>query len=335
MQRRVRLRDVAQAAGVSVATASTALSGGGKSGTTRLSEQTRRRVRQAARTLGYVPSEAARGLVTGVSGRIAIVVPNLYQPYFSRLAEMLIDELAQRGLRSTIRLTEDVPARERDAVMGVSTGDADGVLICPHHLNDALLAGRRPPLPVVQIGSTPTAGVAGVAMDEFGGALAAARHLVSVGRSRIAYMAQMDGDGGPRLEAYRFALQEAGIDVDPALIVRGEDWDRRDTGLESTIGLLRSGIRFDALMCINDAVAIGALRALQAAGVAVPRDVAVTGFDNTVEGEFTVPSLTTVDPGTDTMARAAVECLVAQLQGEAPGAPAEAPTTLIVRGSSR
>ncbi|SDN43970.1 DNA-binding transcriptional regulator, LacI/PurR family [Actinomyces ruminicola] len=335
MQRRVRLRDVAQAAGVSVATASTALSGREKGGTTRLSEQTRQRVRQAARTLGYVPSEAARGLVTGASGRIAIVVPNLYQPYFSRLAETLINELARHGLRSTIRLTKDDPERERDAVMGVTTRDADGVLICPHRLRDELLAGRRPPLPVVQIGANPTAGVARVAMDEFGGALAAARHLVASGRRRIAYMAQMDGAGGPRLEAYRFALEEAGVDADPALIVQGEDWDRRDTGLESTIGLLRSGVRFDALMCSNDAVAIGALRALQAAGIAVPRDVAVTGFDNTVEGEFATPSLTTVDPGTDAMARAAVECLVAQLQGEAHEAPAEAPTTLIVRDSSR
>lgn len=334
MRRRVRLRDVAEAAGVSVSTASTALSGRGKGGTTRLSEEARQRVRDAASALGYVPSEAARGLVTGASGRVAIVVPNLYQPYFSRLVELLIDELSRRGLRSTIRLTEDVPERERDAVMGVTTRDVDGVLVSPHHLNDALLGGRCPPLPVVQLGSAAVRGVARVAMDEYGGALAAARHLIAAGHRRIAYMARVSADGGPRLDAYRVAHEEAGVEVDPDLVILGEDWDRRDTGLESTIGLLRSGVDVDALMCINDAVAIGAVRALLAAGLDVPGDVAVTGFDNTVEGEFSTPSLTTVDPGVDVMAWAAVECLVAQLDGAPLLEPAEAPTTLIVREST-
>ena len=219
--------------------------------------------------------------------------------------------------------------------MGLTTRDADGVLICPHHLSTELLGGRRPPLPVVQLGALPTEGVDRVAMDELGGALAAARHLLGAGRRRIAYMARVDDDdGGPRLAAYRQAHEELGLEVDEDFVVQGEDWDRRDTGLESTIGLLRSGIRFDALMCINDAVAIGAMRALLSAGARVPEDVAVTGFDNTTEGEFLTPALTTVDPGTHEMARAAVETLVARLEGRRLELHDDASTRLVVRASS-
>ncbi|MDU0348756.1 substrate-binding domain-containing protein [Actinomyces sp. MRS3W] len=265
------------------------------------------------------------------------MVPNLHQPYFSQIAELLIDELAGRGMRSTIRLTEDIPEREVEAALGISTHDADAVLLCPHHLNDALLAGRRPALPVVQVGALPTEGIARVAMDEYGGALAVARHLVESGRRRIANLstAGLGGEGGPRFQAYLDALQEAGLSADEELFVAGEDWDRRDTGLESTIGLLRSGVDFDALMCVNDAVAIGAMRALQAAGLRIPDDVAVTGFDNTEEGAYSTPSLTTVDPGSAEMARLAVQQVIALLEGRAPVPDAAAATRLIVRDSSR
>ncbi|WP_250738889.1 LacI family DNA-binding transcriptional regulator, partial [Actinomyces sp. 186855] len=330
----VRLRDVAEAAGVSVSTASTALSRTGRTGTTRLSQDTRRRVREAAEALGYVPSEAARALVTGAPGRIAVVVPNLRQPYFSRCAEALIEQLGARGLRSTVRVTDDDAAAELDAVMGVTTNDADGVLLCPHFLGDELMAGRTPPLPVVQMGSYPTRGLDHVPMDEFNGCLAAARHLLASGRRRIGFMARTWDDGGPRYAAYVRAHEEAGLEVDPALVVNGEDWDRCDTGLESTIGLLRSGVPFDALMCINDAVALGVLRALLSVGRRVPEDVAVTGFDNTTEGEFAWPALTTVDPGTVAMASAAVDVLVARLEGRDPGPVGPAPTRLVVRDSS-
>lgn len=332
--RRVRLKDVAAAAGVSVSTASSALTAPRPGGTTRLSEETRERVRRLADSLGYVPSGAARSLATGAADRVAIAVPNLHQPYFRQMVGLLAGLLRERGVMATVVLTEDDPGRELEAALGTAAEGVDGVLLLPHRLDTAALRGRRPRVPVVQVGGAPIGAVPRVAMDEYGGALAVARHLLSSGRRRVAFVAVPETGGGPRLQAYRDAHEEAGFAVDERLIVRDGDWDRAETGLDCVLGLLRAGARPDALLCINDVVALGALRALHAAGIRVPAEVAVTGFDNTAEGWFAVPALTTVEPGLETMARSAVGLLMARISGveevEADPAPAE----LIVRASS-
>lgn len=332
---RVTLADVARRAGVSTATASQALRGPG-AGTIRVSSATRDAVSRAAAELGYVPSPAGRGLARGRADRIAIVLPNLHQPYFARMAEALILEIEARGWTSTVRLSHDAPA-ERDAVLGRSTNDADAAIVCPHFLTAALLDGRTPPFPVVQVGGGPTAGIDRVAMGEYDGALAAAQHLIDAGRRAIAYIAEpwLDRERSPRYLAYRDAHRAAGLAVDPARVTVGADWDRRDAGLEAMVGLLRAGATVDAVMCVNDAVAVGALRAAQLAGLRVPEDLAVTGFDNTEESAFTSPPLTSVDPGVPEMAARAVAMVAERLEGaDGPALTWTAPTVLVPRTSS-
>lgn len=330
--RRPTLADVAAVAGVSAKSVSNVLLE--RPG---VSAATRERVRAAVAEVGYAVNLAGRGLVSGRTGRIAVVVPMLYQPYFAEVAERLILALEAEGLTTTLRIAPDAAA-ERDAVLGVTTPDVDGVIICPHAFNSAMLDGVELTRPVVLLGGVPIDGLDCVVMGEYEGAYATARHLLESGRRRIALLWNSpDGEEpeGDRYDGYRQAISEFGIDVDPALFATGSDWDRRVSGYEAMVGLLRSGVRFDAALCVNDAIAVGALRALRSHGRAVPGDVAVTGFDATDEGEFTTPSLTSVSPRKPEMVERAVAMLVERLGGyEGAGRHVRTGADLIVRSPS-
>lgn len=330
--RRPTLADVAAVADVSAKSVSNVLLG--RSG---VSAATRERVLAAVAELGYVVNPAGRGLASGKTGRIAIVVPMLYQPYFAEMAELTILALEAKGLSTTLRIAPDAEA-ERDAILGLSTPDADGVIICPHALIGPLIAGAELTRPVVQLGGEPIAQLDCVVMGEFEGAYAATRHLLEAGRRRIALVWNSpDGEApsGDRYDGYVQAMAESGIQVDPALIASGSDWDRRASGHEAMVALLRSGAPFDAALCVNDAIAVGALRALRSHGKRVPLDVAVTGFDNTEEGEFTVPSLTSVDPRKPEMVAHAVAMLTSRLAGyDGAGRHVRTGADLVVRASS-
>lgn len=330
--RRPTLADVAAVAGVSAKSVSNVLLD--RPG---VSAATRERVLAAVTEVGYAVNPAGRGLVSGRTGRIAVVVPMLYQPYFAEMAERLILALEAEGLTTTLRIAPDAAA-ERDAVVGVTTPDVDGVIICPHDFASSMIAGVPLARPVVQLGGSPIDELDCVIMGEFEGAYAAARHLLDSGRRRIALVWNSpDGvePAGDRYDGYRKAISEAGIEVDPTLFATGSDWDRRVSGYEAMVGLLRSGVRFDAALCVNDAIAVGALRALRSHGRSVPGDVAVTGFDATDEAEFTTPSLTSVSPRKPEMVEHAVAMLLDRLGGHA-GPPRHVRTgaDLVVRASS-
>ena len=329
---RPTLADVAIVAGVSAKTVSNVLLERPK-----VSAATRERVLAAVAQVGYAVNPAGRGLVSGRTGRIAVVVPMLYQPYFAEMAERLILALEAEGLTTTLRIAPDAAA-ERDAVVGVTTPDVDGVIICPHAFESSMIDGVTLTRPVVQLGGGPVDRLDCVIMGEREGAYAAARHLVETGRRRIALLWNSP-DGvepeGDRYAGYRQAIGEAGIEVDPSLFATGSDWDRRVSGYEAMVGLLRSGVRFDAALCVNDAIAVGALRALRSHGRTVPGDVAVTGFDATDEGEFTTPALTSVSPRKSEMVERAVAMLVERLGGYAgPGRHVRTGADLIVRAST-
>ncbi|TNU76435.1 LacI family transcriptional regulator [Miniimonas arenae] len=323
---------VASAAGVSTKTVSNVLLG--RPG---VSPATRERVLRLVEELGYQPNLAGRGLSSGRTGRVAVVVPMLYQPYFAEVAEGLILALADRGYATTLRIAPD-GAAERDAVIGTTTPDVDGVILCPHAFVEEMVDGVEH-RPLVTLGGPPMQSVDCVVMGEHEGARAATRHLLSTGRSRIALLWNDLGSSTPhgdRYQGYVDGLAEAGLEPDPALFAFGSDWDRRMSGYEAMVALLLSGRSFDAVLCINDALAIGATRALRSHGRRIPDDVAVTGFDDTAEGEFMTPTLTTVNPRKAEMVEHAVAMLVERLDGY-DGEPRQIRTgaDLVVRESSR
>lgn len=330
--RRPTLDDVAALAGVSAKTVSNVLLE-----RPHVAEATRDRVLSAVKAVGYRVNHAGRGLASGRSGRIAVVVPNLHQPYFAETAERVILELSARGFTSTLRIAPD-EAAERDAILGRTTTDADAVIICPHFFVASFFGSSAPERPIVQLGGAPNGVVDTVVMGEREGFEAVTRHLLDTGRRRLALVWNSTSSGKPEGERYvGFTAAHAahGLEPDPALMVSGSDWDRRASGYEAMTGLIRTGIDFDGVVAVNDAIAVGALRALVSHGIRVPEDVAVTGFDDTDEAGFTVPPLTSVSPEREDMVTNAVDMLVERLDGLA--APARVRRTgahLVPRASS-
>ncbi len=175
-------------------------------------------------------------------------------------------------------------------------------------------------------------------MGERAGSEAITRHLLETGRRRIALIwnsAPGATPVGDRFDGYLAALEAYGVPRDDTLVASGSDWDRRASGYEAMVGLLRSGASFDAALCVNDAIAVGAMRALRRHGVRVPQDVAVTGFDDTDESEFTVPSLSSVSPRQEDMVAHAVGMLLERIAGvDVPAREVHTGAHLVVRASS-
>lgn len=327
---RVTLADVAREVGCSAKSVSNVVRGRGG-----VSPETRERVLEAIERLGYIADPAGRALASGRTDRIAIVVPHLHQPYFAEVAEALIHEIDARGLASTLVLAPD-QSHELRAL--AERHDVDGVIICPHSPLDERVRERvENARPTVQLGGDLSI-FDRVQMGEREGFRLLTEHLLERGRRRFALVWHGDrarGPRGPRFDGFIDALTAADIDWDPRLIAYGSDWDRRASGYEAMTSLLASGHEFDAVMCVNDAMAIGAMRALRGAGVRVPDDVALTGFDNTAEAAHLVPALTTVGPRTPEMVRSAVRMLCERIDGfDGPSRVILAGADLVLRASS-
>lgn len=308
------MHDVARMAGVSIKTVSNVINDNPKVG-----PETRSRVRRVIDELGYRPNLSARGLRSGKTGVIGLAVPSLRENYFAELADSVIRAAARQGLRVLIEQTNGERKLELAALSGGSLRFVDGMLFSPADLGQEDVDVLTMEEPLVLLGERIFGGPTDhVTMHNTSSARAAVEHLLEIGRSRIALVgashASDDAASSASLRerGYHQALAAAGIESDPELVVRGGSWGR-DTGAAAVRDLCRRGERFDAVFALNDTLGLGALRALAEAGLSVPGDVAVIGFDNIDEGRFSLPSLTSVDPGRDEIAETAVNLLVERI----------------------
>jgi DNA-binding LacI/PurR family transcriptional regulator len=310
----VTLQDVARLAGVSTKTVSNVVHE-----LPSVRSETRRRVKWAIEELDYRPNLSARGLRSGRTGVIELSVPELRQNYFAELADEVIRAAGRRHLGVLVEQTSGDRDREVDVVTRRRPFLTDGLLYAPERLGpeDKGLLGTG--FPVVLLGERIFDGPTDhVTMHNISAAKAAVDHLLEIGRRRIAVLgAPPDGQvetraADLRIAGYRDALADAGLPYDPELVRPAAPWFQW-TGAEAVRGLLRSRVPFDGIFCLNDGLALGALRELAAAGLRVPEDVAVIGFDNIDESRFSVPSLTTVDAGRAEIARIAVDLLIERI----------------------
>jgi DNA-binding LacI/PurR family transcriptional regulator len=317
------LHDVAAAAGVSIKTVSNVINAKPKVG-----PDTRARVQRVIDDLGYRPNLSARGLRSGRSGVIALAVPSLRESYFAELADDVIRAAGRRGLRVVIEQTNSDRQLEIEALSGGQLRFVDGLLFSPASIGQADVDVLSTEEPVVLLGERIFGGPTDhVTMHNTSSARAAVEHLLEIGRRRIALVgapASADDEvssASLRERGYTQALEAAGIDRDPRLIVRGHRW-RRETGVATILRLRDDGVDFDGVFAMNDTMALGALRGLAQAGLRVPEDVAVIGFDNVDDGRYSLPSLSSVDSGRREIAEAAVALLVERIEeGDRRSAP--------------
>jgi DNA-binding LacI/PurR family transcriptional regulator len=335
----VTQQDVARRAGVSQRTVSNVVNGLATVG-----EDARERVIEAIRELGYRPSLAARGLRSGRSGVLQLVVPELDVPYFAELARRVVSVAEDRGYAVLVRQTLGDRDRERDALAGAAADYAEGTILSAVNPVADLLTGRESGSPVVLIGESTGLGLVDhIGIDDAAAAFAATDHLIRSGRRRVAFIGTHPDASlrmaTLRLGGYRDALLEAGLPLDPRLIVQIGSYHRED-GARAMSSLLELEDPPDAVFAATDLLALGALHRAHERGVRVPQDVAVVGFDGLEEGRYSVPTLTTIAPDKGEVARLSVETLLDRIRAREssdPSAPVTdlpVPFDLVVRASA-
>ena len=306
--------DVARLAGVSQKTVSNVVNG-----YPHVSPRLRAKVQRAIDELGYVPNNTARTLRTGRTGIIALALPNLSIPYFAELARYVTQEAEKHGFTILIDQTDGLEQREHLIAKGLRRHVIDGLIFSPLAMRKDDLAAAASSTPMLLLGERELpSSVDRVVIDNVRAAREATEHLLQLGRRRVAAVGgpvddKTTGTGVLRVRGYRAALEAAGL-YDARLVIPTKRL-LRSSGAEAAERLLELPRKPDALFCFNDLVALGAIHVLRRHGVRVPDDVAVVGFDDSEEAGYSNPTLTTVRPDKEGIAKAAVELLVGRLNG--------------------
>ena len=321
------IRDVARAAGVSVATVSRAMNGVDK-----VLPETKRRVLDAAQLLRFTPSGAARSLITRRTDTIGALLPDLHGEYFSELIRGIDQAARASGLHLLVSSSHG-NADEAAAALRAMNGRVDGLLMMSPHVDSDFLAHNLPrnlPAVLVNTGTDLTDQVRFV-VDNFGGAKAMTRHLAAAGRERIAFIGGPPGndEAQERQRGYRAGLRAGTREI----LLDGDFTEASGHAAGQRIAQMASRPR--AVFAANDMMAIGCLAALAEAGLQVPDDIALGGFDDIPIARYVTPTLTTIRVPIAALGAAALDALVKTIKQPTPTSPymTVLPVELVVRGS--
>ncbi len=310
----VTSHDVARLAGVSQPTVSRALRDNPK-----VSAETKQRVRDAAKALGYVPSEAGRALSSGRTRRIGLLLTDLQNQFYPHVIAPIHHELESLGYQLMLQTESSDTGKVAERLLA---NGVDGVLLATTTLDSVLPVRLRDRgIPFVYFNRTSDAVEADQAIvDPSGGLREVAEAVVALGHRRVAaiFGPRNTSTGVQRENALRDALDDHGIGIVSRYSHRGPfDFD---TGYTGALRLLDQADRPTVIVCGNDVMALGALNAARELQLAVPEQVSMIGFDDLPVASWPIVRLTTVSFDLDAMARAAAGLLIGRLEAE-PGEP--------------
>lgn len=318
------IADVAKLAGVATSTVSRALTHPG-----RVSAATTKRVEEAAKSLSYTPSSQARSLTSGRTGTVALVVPDIANPFYFDLIRGAQRQLRAAGYAQVLVDTEESQEIEADTI-DLMRKSADGVILVASRLDDDQLSEAASRQPIVTI-NRDLAGVPSVIIDTPSGVVQALTHLRSLGHQRVSYVG---GPEGSWSSAHRWtALSESAKSAGMELSFTGP-WTPTNEAGAAAADAVTTG---DSSACIvfNDLLAIGMLQRFAERGIRVPEDISVVGTDDIFGSDFCHPPLTTVDAPIEEAGRAAVTMLLSRLDSQSrPRMRTVLPTYLRIRQSS-
>jgi DNA-binding LacI/PurR family transcriptional regulator len=308
----VSLTDVAKAANVSIATASRVLAGSDHP----VAEETRLRVLKAAEELGYQPNLVARSLRTDQTYSIGIIVENILSPFIPPIVRGIQDRLEVDGYFGIIINAEWDPEVEAEAIQTLSKRQIDGIIFvesCIRSSDEVFALADKPHVFVHRLFNSLS--LNSVVPDEHYGAQLATRHLAQLGHRRIAFINGPEGWDATinRMAGYQEELAARGI-FDPVLVERG-DWEVQ-SGYLAAQRLIALKDPPTAIFAGNDLMALGAIYAIQEAGLRVPGDMAVVGYDDRDLSGFVRPAITTIRMPCEEMGRASAEALLRLIAGE-------------------
>lgn len=322
------IHDVAARAGVSKSLVSLVMRGA-----TNVSDERRAAVEKAAAELGYRPNAVAKSLVRGRSFVIGLVVADLHNPYFTDMVDSVTAASSDDGYRTIMGSGFQSPEREAEAVDTLLQLRVDGLILAGSHLADSDVEAIAKTVPVVLIARTLEAdSVDSVTVDDRAGARLAVEHLHELGHQRIAHLHGGTGAGAQdRLSGYEVAMEAAGLsNYVTATLGNYTEAD----GEQATHQLLEQATPPSAIFAGNDYSALGALSAAAAAGVNVPADLSIVGFDNTSAAKLGHIQLTTVEQPSESIARHAVELVLERIEGRTEPKHVLTEPRLIVRSTT-
>ncbi len=348
---RISSKDVAEHAGVSIATVSHVING-----TRYVRAETRQRVLDAISVLDYRPNAVARGLATSSTREIGLVISDIRNPFFTAVARGVEDELIAQRYNTIFCNTDEDPVREEDNLHLLAAQQIDGLIIAPTgEPCESLLALARAGVPIVQLDRTsPGLEAPMVGVNNAEGAYQAVRYLIALGHRRIAYLMGFEAVSTQteRLAGWQRALQEAGLPVEENLVVRADPRFAESApapaseaapagmaghvlpSVREVLGeLLTHPARPSAIFIATNQLTLGALYAFEELGLRCPEDISLISFDDQDWAPLFRPPLTVVRQPTYRLGQTAAQLLMQMIRGEAVASPPPLAVELIVRAS--
>jgi LacI family transcriptional regulator len=328
---RVTMADVAREAGVSLMTVSRALNGKDD-----ISEATRVRIQQVIERLGYRRSNIARGLVTKRTGTLGLVVPDNSNPFFSEVARGVEHAAYAEDYNVFLCNIEEDVNREKAVLQSLTEQSVDGLILCSSRLEEDELRPYLGYFPALVLVSRVLDNVSACSVrpDDEDGVRLAVEHLLQRGHRAIGLLAgpTRSFSGQLRAKSYRDTMEAASIAYNPS-------WTRHslpmvEASQQAAVDLLTECPELSALFCFNDLVAVGALKACEQLGRAVPDDMAIVGFDNILLASLVTPALTTVNLPRYALGQKAAVMLLEQINGETSKTDSVLPVELVIRASA-
>jgi DNA-binding LacI/PurR family transcriptional regulator len=316
----VTIKDVAKEAGVSHTTVSRALRDHPA-----ISIKTTNRIRKIADELGYVPNTVARGLKTSRSGVLGVIVRRIVDPYFIEVLHGIEDVLQAEGYSLFLAASNKDLEREKKIIRTMSEHRVDGVIICSTQVSQGhqrQLNKLGVPSVLINNQALDDVPAPSVFHDDANGSRLSTMHLIELGHSKICYLGndRAGKTNEDRLCGYKKALQDNDLPIRPAYIIKGEN-GLAEGGAMAAKQVLLLPDRPTAIICYNDMMAIGVIRTLTQAGLRIPEDCSIVGFDNIELSAFTQPPLTTFDQPKYEIGRVAAQMMLIVLEANAVKAP--------------
>ena len=330
----VRLKDIAEKAGLSVMTISKALRNAPD-----ISANTKVRVKLLAEQMGYVPDSTAQGLRNRTSKLFGLVIPSMTNPLFARMVGAIEERTHDFGYDLILAHTLNSTEREESSIRRLFSRRVDGLFISPVYR----LAPSAPIYDELKRRGTPTvilgqcgpfcSQFANIESDDVAGSHAATTHLIELGHKRIAFFSGPLGSpwAHERLQGYRRALRDANIEADDRLVFNAGT--TIDEGEKTALQMINESIEVTAVQAVNDLVAIGAANAFLNQGIRIPQELSVVGFGNILASEYFRVPLTTLRQPKHRMGDAAMDCMIELLRGKLPESK-RLPADLIIRAST-
>jgi LacI family transcriptional regulator, galactose operon repressor len=329
----VTIRDVAERAGVSSMTVSRVINE-----STRVSPETRSRVERAISDLGYVPSRLARGLSARRTGTLAVIVPDVANPFFTLIVRAAEEVARRAGYRAILCDTRADLTVEREVIEEMIAHRVEGIAIAPvsDRSREQLRRLAAFGIPFVLLDRTvPGIDADAVLGDSSDGAERLVEHLIALGHRRIGLIVESDevSTARDRRAGYEAAHRAAGLELDPALVA--ETTVDPSGGFEGMSRLLELEQRPTAVFTVNNLVALGAIEAVRAAGLEVPDDVALVCFDDIEYASRLYPFLTVMEQPAETFGALGAQLLLERIERRAPERPRVVvlPAEFVVRRS--